>query len=334
VLVPGAAAPCLAKPAGAPQPLPRWYPGICIMGTMSGDVSVRARAPGPVAGYVPVGGGTFVLHERASTFFARGTGALSIKSFYGGRALYRAGGALRAVDDRSYLLLNAGQSYSIEIDAATPVESLCVFFGAALAADARRSLTAAAETLLDDPFLQAGAAPAVYEQTYPHDECVSPALQALRTGLPERLAEPGWLVEQVHDLMQRVVSGQQAEASQAESLPGARRGTRLELYRRLHMARDYMAACYDSPLSLDDIARAASLSPSYLLRTFKAVFHQTPHQYLTTLRLEQACRLLTQTTLPVTAICTEIGFGSLGSFSWLFRQRTGLAPSQYRLKTG
>jgi len=109
-----------------------------------------------------------------------------------------------------------------------------------------------------------------------------------------------------------------------------RAASREELYRRLHRARDYAAACLDEPITLNDMARVACLSTNHFLRTFKQAFHQTPHQYLTRIRLERAQGLLTQTNQPVTDVCFAVGFESLGSFSWLFRQRVGLAPDAYR----
>jgi AraC-like DNA-binding protein len=273
--------------------------------------------------------GSFILHERSREYFWQGAGPLSIKSFYHGRALYRTGGGHAAVDDQHYLILNADQPYSITVEAELPVESLCVFFAPGFAERVQRDLTLPAQELLDDP--AAPTAPlAFYDRTYPHDETLSPALRALRAALPQRSAEPGWREEQYHGLMQRLLAVRQAGRAEVAALPAARPATRDELYRRLHRARDYAAACYAQPLALDDLARVAALSPNHLLRTFRAAFGQTPHQYLTRLRLAHARRLVAETDLPVTDVCLAVGFESLGSFSTLFRREFGLAPSHLR----
>jgi len=73
-----------------------------------------------------------------------------------------------------------------------------------------------------------------------------------------------------------------------------------------------------------------AVDESSFLRTFKQIFHLTPHQYLTQLRLEQARKLLTRSDLPVTDICFSVGFESPGSFSWLFRRRVGCSPEAFR----
>ena len=57
-------------------------------------------------------------------------------------------------------------------------------------------------------------------------------------------------------------------------------------------------------------------------------FDQDPHQYQVRLRLERARRLLARGDLPVTQVCFESGFESLGSFSSLYRERFGLSPRQ------
>ena len=83
---------------------------------------------------------------------------------------------------------------------------------------------------------------------------------------------------------------------------------------------------------LDEVARVACLSPSHLLRTFKQLFGESPHQYLTSLRIERAKALLAGSKLTVTDVCLAVGFTSLGSFSRLFRRRGGLSPAQYRAR--
>ncbi|MCB0111661.1 MAG: helix-turn-helix transcriptional regulator, partial [Caldilineaceae bacterium] len=106
--------------------------------------------------------------------------------------------------------------------------------------------------------------------------------------------------------------------------------TREELYRRLHVARDFIAASFAQPITLDEIAHVAALSPNHLLRTFKALFHATPHQYLTEARLLHASHLMRTTELSITTICLAVGFQSIGSFGTLFRRRFGASPAQFR----
>jgi AraC-like DNA-binding protein len=94
-------------------------------------------------------------------------------------------------------------------------------------------------------------------------------------------------------------------------------------------ARDAIHARYAEALRLKDLAHEAALSPFHFLRMFRAVFGETPHQYLTRVRIEAAKRLLLADA-PVTDVCFDVGFQSLGSFSALFSRRVGAPPSAFR----
>lgn len=87
---------------------------------------------------------------------------------------------------------------------------------------------------------------------------------------------------------------------------------------------------HDRPLSIDDLAREAGVSPFHFIRRFHALFGVTPHQFRIDARLDRAKELLALSDYSVTDVCMEIGFSSLGSFSDLFARRVGVAPSVYR----
>jgi AraC-like DNA-binding protein len=103
-----------------------------------------------------------------------------------------------------------------------------------------------------------------------------------------------------------------------------------DLEDRLRRARAFIDQRFDQPIDLDDIARQACLSRYHFLRSFRRAFDVTPHQYLTQKRIERAKELLSESDLPVTEICFEVGFHSLGSFSSLFQRHVGHAPGRYR----
>ena len=86
----------------------------------------------------------------------------------------------------------------------------------------------------------------------------------------------------------------------------------------------------DQKLTLDQLARDASLSPGQFIRAFKAVFGKTPHQVRIEARLELAKRLLITDSVSVTDVCALAGFASLGTFSSVFARRVGVSPSAFR----
>jgi AraC-like DNA-binding protein len=278
-----------------------------------------------------MGAANTVLHGRTYQHYYAGPGALSLKAFNGGEARYAVGAARYHVDSNSYLLLNAQESYTVEIASPIPVESCCVFFASGFAEDVRRGLATCPERLLEEPMSTAADPVCFFERLYPRDDSVFPAVARLRGELAAaETSEPGALDDLYHDLMVRLIARHTELRREVDALPAARPATREELYRRLHVARDYAAALYATPLALDELARVACLSPNHLLRTFRAVFGQSPHQYLTALRLARARDLLGATELSVTEICLAIGYTSLGSFSALFRRHEGVSPESYR----
>jgi transcriptional regulator GlxA family with amidase domain len=100
--------------------------------------------------------------------------------------------------------------------------------------------------------------------------------------------------------------------------------------KRLCQVRDLMRDCLEEALRLEDLCQEAEMSAWHFLRAFRGAFGETPHAFLTRLRIDRAKELLTVTNRPVTDICFDVGFSSLGSFSTLFRSRVGLSPAQFR----
>lgn len=105
----------------------------------------------------------------------------------------------------------------------------------------------------------------------------------------------------------------------------------LNSHKQVRLARRVLDRNYDTPITIEDLSRQVALSPFYLIRSFRRVYKQTPHQYLVQQRIARAKELLRTTDLPITEICAAVGFESLGSFSALFRKVAGVSPSAYRM---
>ena len=102
--------------------------------------------------------------------------------------------------------------------------------------------------------------------------------------------------------------------------------------RRMLRARDTMDRAYAQPLDVEALARVAHVSAAHFSRQFRATFGEPPHRYLQRRRVERAMELLRETQRPVTEICLDVGFNSLGTFSRTFRAVVGESPSQYRAR--
>ena len=94
----------------------------------------------------------------------------------------------------------------------------------------------------------------------------------------------------------------------------------------------YIRLNYMHKISLSKLADISYLSISALERRFKKFLHKTPQQYITQVRLENARRMLVETTLPISIIAGETGFGDPSYFSHKFHQQYAELPSAFRAK--
>lgn len=101
-------------------------------------------------------------------------------------------------------------------------------------------------------------------------------------------------------------------------------------HKEVRLVRHLIDKNYDEPITIDDVSREVALSPFYLIRAFRHVYKQTPHQYLVGQRIAKAKELLRDSDLSITEVCMAVGYESLGSFSTLFRKVAGISPSAYR----
>ncbi len=132
------------------------------------------------------------------------------------------------------------------------------------------------------------------------------------------------------DIIQEFIREALAACRQSGRLRVSRRSTRIELFQRLSMVKEWILADYSSPITLKDMAAKAMLNSQHFLRMFRDCYGTTPHQFLIDTRLESARQMLVQTKEPVSAICRQTGFESISSFSGLFSARFGVSPSIFR----
>lgn len=93
--------------------------------------------------------------------------------------------------------------------------------------------------------------------------------------------------------------------------------------------RSYIDNNYDRDLNLDLLSRKRFVSKFHLLRLFKKHYGLTPRQYLIDKRIKKSKEHL-KNGMSVTQTCYAIGFESVGSFSTLFKTKTGKSPIEFQ----
>lgn len=99
---------------------------------------------------------------------------------------------------------------------------------------------------------------------------------------------------------------------------------------RIRRARSFIRENLHLPLTLAEIADEAGMSRYHFLRIFRSQIGETPHRYLTRLRLECAQGELERTTTTVAEIALRCGFVSPSHFASAFHRQTGYTPLAYR----
>jgi AraC-like DNA-binding protein len=83
-------------------------------------------------------------------------------------------------------------------------------------------------------------------------------------------------------------------------------------------------------LSVNSIARQVQMSRSALFRCFREAYQVSPKDYLDSIRMEHARRLLRQRRFSIKEIAAACGYANGQYFSRAFKRHCGVAPGQWR----
>lgn len=99
---------------------------------------------------------------------------------------------------------------------------------------------------------------------------------------------------------------------------------------RIKEMLSYIHQNYKQKITLDDVAKAANISRSECCRFFKRMIKSTPFEYLISYRINQSMLLLKNSSLSITEIAEEVGFGSVSYYIEKFRKHTNYTPKEFR----
>jgi AraC-like DNA-binding protein len=98
------------------------------------------------------------------------------------------------------------------------------------------------------------------------------------------------------------------------------------------VAKSFIQSHFSEDLSLDRIAGEVFLSPNYFSSLFSQVAGQTVFEYIHDVRIDEAKRLLAETSLPIRQLAQRVGIPSASYFCRLFRKAVGMPPQDFRLQ--
>jgi AraC family transcriptional regulator len=88
-----------------------------------------------------------------------------------------------------------------------------------------------------------------------------------------------------------------------------------------------------SPLHINELAESIHLSPFHFARAFKGATGETPHAFVTRMRMQQAEHLLRHGAQPLREIAFAVGYRTQAHFSGVFRTHAGITPGAFRRKS-
>ena len=104
-----------------------------------------------------------------------------------------------------------------------------------------------------------------------------------------------------------------------------------ESFKLIEQVAHYLKMNYIQDINFEEVAARFHFSPSYLSKMFKKYYHEPPIKYVTNLRMAEAKKLFDeQPQLEVGKIAEIVGYTDQHYFSRIFKNTTGMSPSEYR----
>ena len=98
----------------------------------------------------------------------------------------------------------------------------------------------------------------------------------------------------------------------------------------ISQVRAYLEAHLEEKLTIDELCRRFSLSPTSLKAGFRRMYGQSIHRWLTMRRMKRSRELIRASDLSILEIAQAVGYSSVGQFTAVFKKHCGMTPGRYR----
>lgn len=99
---------------------------------------------------------------------------------------------------------------------------------------------------------------------------------------------------------------------------------------RIRRSEKYLRDHFRAGVSIDSLAKRATMSPRNFIRRFKSATGHLPGIYLQLVRVAAAKELLESREMPIQSVCAHVGYEDLASFRKVFKRHAGMTPAEYR----
>ncbi|MBC8052237.1 MAG: helix-turn-helix transcriptional regulator [Sphingobacteriaceae bacterium] len=277
----------------------------------------------------------FILNTKfKQCYFPSHAENLSLKFTFSGNEYYEYGRKRVEVRPANFLIINQGQEHASWIESENWVNSFAIYFTSDFVSSVITDLKIADEKLVNEPFniLSDSGSLNFFQNLFPFTPDFVKEVGRFKQFLEETGGRESLLIdERLRNIFLKFIKTHQCGLSlEIKRLDAIKLSTRVEILKRLHIARDLMESFYLNSLTIHDISQACFLSENLLMRYFKLVYKQSPHQYIINKRLEFAKEQLLYTNNTFNEITYASGFECPSSFGRLFKEKFGLTPNELR----
>jgi AraC-like DNA-binding protein len=100
----------------------------------------------------------------------------------------------------------------------------------------------------------------------------------------------------------------------------------------IRVALEYISQNFNEKITIKQLADTVHLSQSYFMNQFQKFVGVSTGEYISQFRINQACRMLIDTSKNISEIAFDCGFYNLSNFNRQFHKVTGCSPTQYKKK--
>jgi AraC-like DNA-binding protein len=101
-------------------------------------------------------------------------------------------------------------------------------------------------------------------------------------------------------------------------------------FRELLPALNHIDEHYQEHIAIETLAELTRYSITHFNRRFRELLRVSPTEHILSLRIQEAQRLLTTTSLPMSQVAAQIGFCDQSHFTKRFKKATGMRPLEYQ----
>lgn len=254
---------------------------------------------------------------------------ISIKYIVSGTESYSVGGRGIQVPHGTYLLVNDGRQ--VECLPGLESEAISVFLNKEVVQDVINVCRKKEVRLLDIPFDDSNIRFEFMEHPFSQKDELGDRLKRLYQKIMAQGTPDTRFVEETYfSIAESLVFAQDKVQREVRRIDKVKKSTREELYKRLLLARDYIASTTRYEFNFSLLCAQCGLSKYHLIRLFRSVFGMTPYRYYLNCKVEESKSFLKNKGLRIKDVAYDAGFTDVHSFSKIFKGVTGLSPSHYR----